>query len=305
MAKKDPTSELIGLAALASFHLVKSGVRLLRDAGAALLYTHKSQTENEETPPPRSPGDHLVVEFVCAVAGTSFDTNGKSRAKFIRSNVAAGDTAVLRREPDNPYDRNAVAVYVHDFQIGYLRREVAERHAYEDDDPSLYAAATVRRVGSHNPPGVFLNFALYASKEAADSGIIAVRNGRFMRQPLAARYLGRTSKEWLTLQPNSLETLLGCCRAEVALVKERSLEDIEPPSGAVFRRACILCRKEGRYDLEIKLCKAWMGIVAKHDADRVVTVHGRKPLAASGPHKNIIERLPKAVALLNARNAKQ
>jgi hypothetical protein len=36
--------------------------------------------------------------------------------------------AVLAAEPDNPYDANAVAVWIHGLKVGYLSREDAERY---------------------------------------------------------------------------------------------------------------------------------------------------------------------------------
>ena len=259
------------------------------------------QAEHNKSPAPTDASDILVVEFVCAVAGTSFDTDGVSRASFIKNKVNHGDLATLQPEPDNPHDTNAIAVHAHGFKIGYLRRSVAERHAESANDPALYALANVRRIERHIPPGVFLNFALYAQRQAVDEGLIKISNGRVRRTPIKAQHLGRTSAEWMDLDPDNLEALAGCCKAELALFKSRPLADISPPFGRVFVRACILARKQKRYELEVKLCKAWLAIASKHDSDRLVVSGDRARLAGAGPHKNIAGRLVKAAQLLESQ----
>lgn len=37
-------------------------------------------------------------------------------------------SAILRREPNNPYDPNAIAVYIADAQVGYVPQEIATRY---------------------------------------------------------------------------------------------------------------------------------------------------------------------------------
>lgn len=303
MAKKKPADTLL-LAVLALPFMLT--IALLK-AIVAIFQSRSNQAdklEHDHTPAPLNPDDILVVGFVCAVAGTSFDTDGVKRGPFIRSKVNPGDPVELLPEPSNPYDSNAVAVHVHGFKIGYLRRDVAQRHAESIADPALHAVANVRQVARHNPPGVYLNFALYAQRKAVDEGILQINHGRVSRVALAAQYLGRTSTEWLELQPNNLETLLGCCKAELDLFKTRPLADIDQPVGRVFVRTCILSRKQKLYEAEIKLCKAWLAIAEQHDADPLVTAGYRKPLTGAGPHKNIAIRLPKAIELLEAQQAK-
>ncbi|MCH4563339.1 HIRAN domain-containing protein [Halomonas sp. EGI 63088] len=67
--------------------------------------------------------------FSAIVAGTGFE----GRAARIRMFAHPGDAVELRREPDNPYDENAVAVYLRvrrwytlfrpvPLQIGYLKK---------------------------------------------------------------------------------------------------------------------------------------------------------------------------------------
>jgi hypothetical protein len=66
--------------------------------------------------------------FHTKVAGVSKRNPDKtSRQKIIKDYVARGHSLDLKREPDNPYDKNAVGVWWTDhYQIGYLSSEVAE-----------------------------------------------------------------------------------------------------------------------------------------------------------------------------------
>ncbi|MEN6522336.1 MAG: HIRAN domain-containing protein [Anaerolineaceae bacterium] len=55
--------------------------------------------------------------------------DGTDRQEIISETVDIGDYLVLKREPANPYDHNAIAVYSYDDQIGYLSENVAEELA--------------------------------------------------------------------------------------------------------------------------------------------------------------------------------
>ena len=70
------------------------------------------------------------------VAGTGFrNRDGSSRAKLIRKYCRKGASVMLAREPDNPHDKNAIAVMleVRKFllvkqlkQIGYIKAGTAK-----------------------------------------------------------------------------------------------------------------------------------------------------------------------------------
>ena len=74
----------------------------------------------------------------CYVVGTGFE----GREKIIRKHCHETMDVQLRREPNNPYDPNAVSVWVEvsgflgakHKQIGYLKRSHAERIAKVLDD---------------------------------------------------------------------------------------------------------------------------------------------------------------------------
>lgn len=62
-------------------------------------------------------------EYTISVVGESFkNEDGTPRQKVIRR-CRVGDPVALIREPDNPYDENAVAVVHGGGQIGYIGRD--------------------------------------------------------------------------------------------------------------------------------------------------------------------------------------
>jgi hypothetical protein len=66
------------------------------------------------------------------VAGVTFrNVDRKSRQKLIRERCMAGQPVTLKREPDNKYDRNAIAVSIEGglYQIGSLHSDVAAKLA--------------------------------------------------------------------------------------------------------------------------------------------------------------------------------
>ncbi|NLY16645.1 MAG: hypothetical protein GXZ05_09765 [Gammaproteobacteria bacterium] len=303
MAKKHKDTELLlGIAALITLPFIAL-LRLIFRASTDLPSKPLAANLAEHVAPPSSahPRDKALDSFVCAVAGTSFDTGGKSRSSFIHARVRPGDTVDFVREPDNPYDRNAIAVYVHGFQIGYLRRSVAERHSELADDPAFYVLGNVREVVYSNPPGVYLNFASYVDHKATDAGLVQLLpSGRYGRVLLTAKHDGKTTKEWLESHPQDFRAMLACCKAELDLYKTNSLNDISPPSPAPFLRACIIARKDKNYKHEIRVAQTWLALARKHDADPLVASGARKPLTGTSADKNIRNRLPRAMELLAA-----
>jgi hypothetical protein len=85
--------------------------------------------------------------FHSRVAGVSFrNADGSSRQGYIRDFCRPGMEIILRREPHNRYDSNAVAVWVKrsvliiftsEIQIGYLNAQVAEEIAEYIDDGGM------------------------------------------------------------------------------------------------------------------------------------------------------------------------
>ena len=77
----------------------------------------------------RSSDDHLVGKtFRLNVAGVTYSNNDGSSRKAILNRCSVGENLKLLREPNNPYDKNAVAVTRHNGeQLGYLPREAAKQ----------------------------------------------------------------------------------------------------------------------------------------------------------------------------------
>lgn len=124
----------------------------------------RSLSGSELPPPPERPG--AVVAFPCAVVGESHDNpDGSNRQDLIRQWAYIGQPVMLRREPDNPHDRNAIAVLCSGWQIGYLKREVAERLCDRMDDQAFRVEAHVRGIhggtGSKPSLGVTLDLGVY------------------------------------------------------------------------------------------------------------------------------------------------
>lgn len=110
--------------------------------------------------------EDAIANFLCAVAGESFkNEDGLSRQDIIRKHAKPGMQVHLQREPENPYDSNAIAAFLGDHQIGYLKSEVAERHAegLDSGQVALYAVIESVNGGTKNKPnlGVTLNVTLF------------------------------------------------------------------------------------------------------------------------------------------------
>jgi len=110
--------------------------------------------------------DDAQESFYCAVVGESFaNDDGQTRQSIIKRHAKAGIHAHLEREPNNRFDSNAIAVYVADNQIGYLKSDVASRHAASIDSGRLALYAVVESVngGTSDKPslGVTLEVTIF------------------------------------------------------------------------------------------------------------------------------------------------
>ena len=105
------------------------------------------------------------------VAGVSFkNADGTSRQQHIRKHCAAFMRVILRREPDNRHDKNAVAVWVsaHKFgvfqaevQIGHLAPELAAEIADHIDHGGTVTAEITEIIGSRRgDPTIGVNIAI-------------------------------------------------------------------------------------------------------------------------------------------------
>lgn len=112
--------------------------------------------------------------FTTKLVGVSFDNqDGSSRQIYIRKHATAGKSILLRAEPDNPYDKNAIGAWIpgdtEAVQIGYLDSRLAGevRRLLERGGN---ATASITRVVGGTPGyatyGVVISFRKYEPGEA-------------------------------------------------------------------------------------------------------------------------------------------
>lgn len=99
----------------------------------------------------------MEVRDVLLPGGYTVEVVGESHYQADLEAIAGGKwedpcdmevTAYLIREPDNPYDRNAIAVYIQGHKVGYIGRGDAEDYAPILDE--LWANYTCRAAcGAH------------------------------------------------------------------------------------------------------------------------------------------------------------
>jgi hypothetical protein len=94
------------------------------------------------------------------VAGVSYaNDDGTDRQTIIRKHCQEGTSLTLVREPNNPRDRNAVAIYVGRSQIGYVSSDDAPRVATCLDEGWTYVASVGRLYGgTKDKPSLGVNF---------------------------------------------------------------------------------------------------------------------------------------------------
>lgn len=104
-------------------------------ASTAVQRPGKSRRGSDDTRTAQSPldGGATFVEVV----GESFENDDGSSRQAIIQRLRAGDAVELRLEPDNRFDRRAIAVHSARGQIGYISR----------DDRWLFDAVKAGKVG--------------------------------------------------------------------------------------------------------------------------------------------------------------
>ena len=85
----------------------------------------------------------------------------------MKETAQKGDRIELRREPDNPHDKNAIAVFNKDGeQLGYINRETAEEFAQYMDDGERITADLDQIIGGGfmRPYGCIIDLAIRGIK---------------------------------------------------------------------------------------------------------------------------------------------
>lgn len=87
-----------------------------------------------------------LKDMTLKVAGVTFDNpNGTSRQDAIMM-ARLDSTVSLKREPNNEYDPNAIAVFVDEYQVGFLSGEDAQNIAVLMDS-GVQFDAKVEQIG--------------------------------------------------------------------------------------------------------------------------------------------------------------
>jgi hypothetical protein len=113
----------------------------------------KMKPAKAKKPPDPKRTNGMVAGVSCA------NQDGTDRQTIIRKNCRKGTALTLVREPDNPRDRNAVAIYVGRSLIGYVSSEDAPRVA-KCLDEGWSSVASVARIygGTKDKPNLGVNF---------------------------------------------------------------------------------------------------------------------------------------------------
>jgi len=98
-------------------------------------------------------------QFYTKVVGVTF----AERQKIIQE-ITAGETVEIRREADNPYDANAIAIYYQDCLIGYLKAQLA-KHLAPSLDRGYSYQATVAQITGQDQESLGVNICLQKSEE--------------------------------------------------------------------------------------------------------------------------------------------
>ena len=89
-----------------------------------------------------------LKEMSLKVVGVTFpNTDGTSRQETI-SKISLSSDVQLIREPNNEYDPNAIAVFIDNFQVGFLAGEDAQNIAVLMDSGVTFEAV-VEQLGVH------------------------------------------------------------------------------------------------------------------------------------------------------------
>lgn len=109
---------------------------------------------------------------------------------------------------------------------------------------------------------------------------------------------GRPLYELAESHKHDLEVMMACCKKESESYWSQPAEARFSPAPFYFERAAILCRKAGKYELEVEVCKEWKSMISDYKKQQIVR-DGRSVKTHLGPRsKAIISRLPKAKELL-------
>lgn len=156
-----------------------------------------------------------ALQFHTKVVGVTFD----DRQNLVRS-LAPGHPLLVEREPQNPYDSNAVAIRCEDGrQIGYLKRLVAAAIAPQMDRGAAYRAVVEGVTGGEdNSRSLGVNILVSVAEGPASTEELSVVRERVSeRERLSALSSAQITEELRTLLIGDHELLPAQAQALVQL----------------------------------------------------------------------------------------
>ena len=174
------------------------------------------------------------------VGVTQENDDGSDRQRIIGKYVEPEDTLLLEREPDNQYDRNAIAIHAapvetldHDDKIGYISSDLAANLAPLMDSGHRITCVVLDKTGGGGGKsyGVNIELTIYTPKEvtehyrkreeekaarAATNPISLPTSAQSVTPAVAS---SKKKKLWLSLALGSIALLCGCC-AVLAIISQ-------------------------------------------------------------------------------------
>ena len=106
--------------------------------------------------------------FYSKIAGTTFQQGSQDIIRTLKP----GHLLFVKREKDNKYDKNAIAIYSDEtHKLGYVPKDTAETLAPKMDDPKIILIFTVSEVTGRDKDNVGCNIHIEiydATKETDD-----------------------------------------------------------------------------------------------------------------------------------------
>jgi hypothetical protein len=222
-------------------------------------------------PPPRdAPGPASAPASTTGEAGEEYwikgeaqvNADGTPRQRIIKR-CRVGDPITLAREPNNRYDRNAVAVLSSHGQIGYISREDAEDVARRLDWEEV-PRCTISRIlgGTRDKPHLGV---VIAATWPEDWRTYARRVERQSRERSAKVLdLIRAAYAERDTDPEALCAAVAACERQIALgpraarAFRRGSPDQPLPSHTGFKQLAIIREKQGDFAGAIELSRQAM-----------------------------------------------
>ena len=113
-----------------------------------------------------------IDEIIATVVGVSHDNQDGSSRQEVIEYCDDGDKVYFRREPDHPYDLNAIAVWCCNKQAGYLDSVLAiDLAEYMDSGRKLSGEVYRIKGGSEKYPTFGMDIIIYMQTDLADDRI--------------------------------------------------------------------------------------------------------------------------------------